>query len=58
MESDLILRWNEHFEAFSIIRVLFQISVDEAEFGEWPHVCAILKKKRHQGTVSKLWSLS
>ena len=24
---------------------MFQPSVDEADFGEWPHVCALLKKE-------------
>eukprot|EP00092_Neocalanus_flemingeri_P038097 GFUD01041467.1.p1 GENE.GFUD01041467.1~~GFUD01041467.1.p1 ORF type:complete len:401 (-),score=72.78 GFUD01041467.1:105-1307(-) len=31
------------------VRASLPISVDDAQFGEWPHVCAVLKKETHKG---------
>ena len=39
-----------------VVGVRTVLEVDDAEFGEWPHVCAVLVKKIEQGTVSISWS--
>ena len=40
---------NEHFLSVQEIP-----SADEAEFGEWPHVCALLKKEDIGGVRSEM----
>ena len=40
-----------------VVGVRTVLEVDDAEFGEWPHVCAVLVKKIEQGTVRISWFL-
>ena len=35
-----------------IVKNILQTSVDDAKFGEWPHVCAVLKKEYIGDNVS------
>ena len=36
-----------------VVGVRTVLEVGDAEFGEWPHVCAVLVKTIEQGTASR-----